>query len=294
MTECNAPVYVYSQQRAKEFARQRHTQLLWVQAEDSPPAEHFGHYTKNELEKLKERWLTATYHARRTEGIQGLLPLCHDMPLRVTLGNGDRFKEFGIHNGARCRLKAWTLHGDDEQHLATAIDSEIVLAHMPTILWVQMERELPKPYPGAPPNLFPMKPLSNDWCLDKDDQIHIRRRGFPVVPDFSSTVHLATGRTMRSSIADIGTYIEKPHVDAAMRAYIAISRTTDAEGLLILRPFSPTLFGQGPQPWPNLLMQVLQEAMPLEALHAATTKVVWLSLFIDVNALVRTVSRRYA
>ena len=271
--------------RAKEFARQRHTQLLWMQAEDSPPAEHYGHYTKNEREKLREKWMTPTYHARRTEGILSLLPLCHDMPLRVTLGNGDRFKEFGIHNGARCRLKNWTLHEEDEQHIATTADSEIVLTRMPSILWGQMERELPKPYPGAPPYLFPLKPLSNEWCLDADENIHIQRKGFPVVPDFSSTVHLATGRTMRSSIADLGEYTEKPNFSAAMRAYIAMSRTTDAEGLLILRPFSPTLFGQGSQPWPDLLMRVLQEAVPFEALQKATEKVVCVSLFIEVNAL---------
>lgn len=102
--------------RAQEFACQRNTQLLWVQAEDSPPAEPFGHYSKHELEELKKRWLSPKYHARRTEGILSLLPLCRGMPLRVTLGNGDRFKEFGIHNGARCRLKSWTLHGDDENN----------------------------------------------------------------------------------------------------------------------------------------------------------------------------------
>lgn len=97
---------------------------------------------------------------------------------------------------------------------------------------------------------------------------------------------------MRSSIADLGEYTEKPNFNAAMRAYIAMSRTTDAEGLLILRPFSQTLFGQGPQPWPSLLMQVLQNAMLVPALRAATENVVCVSLFIEVNALLHTNSER--
>ena len=143
--------------------------------------------------------------------------------------------------------------------LAAADDDEIILANMPSILWVKMERELLKPYPGAPPNLFPLRPLSNEWCLDAAENIHIYRKGFPVVPDFSSTVHLATGRTLRSAIADLGTFADLPSQSAAMRGYIALSRATDAEGLLISRPFPPKLFAQGPQPYPTLLMNVLQE-----------------------------------
>ena len=44
---------------------------------------------------------------------------------------------------------------------------------------------------------------------------------------------------------------------SAMESYIALSRATDAEGLLITRPFLPKLFRQGPQPFPTYLLQVL-------------------------------------
>ena len=43
-----------------------------------------------------------------------------------------------------------------------------------------------------------------------------------------------------------------------MEGYIALSRVTDAEGLIIAQPFPPTLFRQGPAPYPTLLMQVLK------------------------------------
>ena len=43
-----------------------------------------------------------------------------------------------------------------------------------------------------------------------------------------------------------------------MEGYIALSRVTSAEGLVIAQPFAPTLFRQGPAPYPTLLLQVLK------------------------------------
>ena len=43
-----------------------------------------------------------------------------------------------------------------------------------------------------------------------------------------------------------------------MEGYIALSRVTDAEGLIIAQPFAPTLFQQGPAPYPTLLLEVLK------------------------------------
>ena len=150
ITECNQPVCLYSTMRGRDFARRHGAQLLWIQAEDSPPAEHFSHYSQNDLKQMKEKWLAPSYHARRTEGILSLLPAVYNMPLRVTLGSGKNFKDYGIHNGSRCRLKAWTLHPEDEKALQESNDPEIVLQHLPILLWVKMERPLTKAYPGAP------------------------------------------------------------------------------------------------------------------------------------------------
>ena len=224
ITECNQPVCLYSMLRGKDFARRHGAQLLWVQAEDSPPAEHFDHYSKNDLAEMKERWLGPAYHARRTEGILSLLPVVYDMPMRVTLGNGRNFKDYGVHNGSRCRLKAWTLHAEDEITLKASNDEQVILGHLPAILWVEMERPLTKAFPGAPKSWFPIYPLTIQWCLDKGENIHISRKGFPVVPDFSSTVHLATGRTLKSIIGDLGDFEEPPSFSSAMRGYIILRR----------------------------------------------------------------------
>ena len=103
-----------------------------------------------------------------------------------------------------------------------------------------------------------MEPVSTKWYLDQAKTIEIDRRGFPLVPDFSSTIHTATGRTLQSAQADLGAVEQKPTHAMTMKGYIALSRVTDAEGIVISRPFSPLLFQLGPQPFPTLLLEVLR------------------------------------
>ena len=45
ITECNKPVCVYGMMRAQNFARVRKKQLLWIQSEDTPPTDHYAHYS---------------------------------------------------------------------------------------------------------------------------------------------------------------------------------------------------------------------------------------------------------
>ena len=110
---------------------------------------------------------------------------------------------------------------------------------------------------GLPQNWFPMSPVSSYWNLDADENIDMSRRGFPLVPNFSSTIDSATGRTLNSEIADLGDIGSNPSFYAAMRGYIALSRVRAAHRLLISQPFNPLLFRQGPQPFPTLLLEVL-------------------------------------
>ena len=81
---------------------------------------------------------------------------------------------------------------------------------------------------------------------------------YPLVPNFSTTIHSATGRNMKSSILDLGDVGACPSLDAAMRGYIGLSRVRAAHNLLVVQPFSPLLFSQGPQPFPSALMEVLR------------------------------------
>ena len=123
-----------------------------------------------------------------------------------------------------------------------------------------MEKPLKEPYPDLPDNWFPLKPVETHWCLDPTEHIEISRRGFPLVPNFATTIDGATGQTLRTGIADLGDFGSVPSFHAAMLGYIALSRVTSADKLLIARPFNPLLFKLGPQPFPSLLFNTLEGA----------------------------------
>ena len=190
------------------------------------------------------------------------------MPYKVTHSHGIEFKEYGIHNGAQCVLKGWLLDDRDVERLKDNTDDEVILKYLPKTLYVELLHSMKKNYPGLPAQWFPMKPVSTYWCLDADDNIDICRRGFSLVPNFSSTVHSATGRTLTSCIADLGDLWCIPGFQAAMRGYIALSRVRAAHHLLLSQPFSPLLFCQGTQPYPSLLLDVLRGKVVTEEVMA--------------------------
>ena len=134
-----------------------------------------------------------------------------------------------------------------------------------------MDEPMPQKFANLPENWFPITPVSVKWKLGYgQEQRFIQRYGFPVVPNFSSTIHGATGRTLKSAIADLGTVKEMPSFEKAMKGYIALSRVRAAHHLLLARPFSPLLFRLGPHPFPTLLLQVLQGQLLLDTKALAT------------------------
>ena len=175
-------VFYFAQERAMNFARVTKAQAFWIQAADSPPSWFCSGYSDADLQTMKKRWLN--YHARKTEGILSLLLCCYDMPFVVKHSGGPDFKKYGVHNGARCRLKAWDLADADAAAVESNTTAEfIVLEAMPKVLFIEMEQALKQPYPGLPPRWFPMKPVEIYWTLDAEERIDIARRGFPLVPN---------------------------------------------------------------------------------------------------------------
>ena len=188
------------------------------------------------------------------------------MPYRVTDSNGHEFKEYGIHNGAKCILKAWHLSDRDMASASREGETNLVLQDLPKVLFLEMKTDMKKAYPNLPKNWFPMTPVSKYWCLDSDECIDICRRGYPLVPNFSTTIDAATGQTLKTAIPDLGDEFCTPSQSAAMRGYIALSRVKSADGLLIAQPFSPVLFRMGSPPWPTLLFDVLHGRVPRKEL----------------------------
>ena len=136
-----------------------------------------------------------------------------------------QLKDHGVAKGVLIRLKAWELHEEDQAMIKTCTDDETVLKHMPTTLFFELiEGKLKTDWPDLPPKWFPLKAESCAWTLDSSNHVHITRRGFALVPDFSTTIHSATGRTLTSSIVDLDDFSAKPNPSATMKAYIALSR----------------------------------------------------------------------
>ena len=112
ITKYNMAAFHFAQQRAISFAQTHRRQAFWIQAADTPPSWFCNGYNNEELQEMKKRWLS--YHARKTECILSLLLCCYDMPLIVKNSGGPEYRKYGIHNGSRCRLKAWELEEEDE------------------------------------------------------------------------------------------------------------------------------------------------------------------------------------
>ena len=87
--------------------------------------------------------------------------MCYDLPVRITLGNGPEMKEYGIHKGARGRIKAWTLHEDDVNRLANTKDAEVTLTQMPAKIIIKLETRMHKKHPDYVEQHFPLRPITN-------------------------------------------------------------------------------------------------------------------------------------
>ena len=49
-----------------------------------------------------------------------------------------------------------------------------------------------------------MRPITNSWTLDANAYVEIARKGFAAVPDFASTIHVATARSLNAVLPDLG------------------------------------------------------------------------------------------
>ena len=256
ITPHNQAVFHYALHCAREFAKREDRQLMWCPPQDTAPAWFVAGYTHEEMHKKQQNWLF--YNARNTQGILSLCPLAYGMPFRMTRGNGKDMKEHGIHNGARGKLVDWTLHPDDVLRLQNCTDGEVTLTQLPLVLVLCMETRMLKKHPDYPEQHFPVTPVWTNWTLGAggSDQVDIRRRGFGMVPNFSTTIDGAVGRTMDKAVAALGKWTEVASPTRAMKGYIAVSRVRCADDIRIAEPFSPCLFTQGEQPWPTFLLAV--------------------------------------
>lgn len=101
-------------------------------------------------------------------------------------------------------------------------------------------------------------------------QLRVTRQQFPVAPGFAVTAHIAQGQTLREGvIADFNI----GDAGNPFTTYVAATRVTGRDKLLLLRPFPAGPFQKGIGIGRGLLLQVLRgDAVNWEALRAKYTE----------------------
>ena len=276
----NAPKYNAQLLRSVKYAKGLNKRLLWVRAFDLPLAEEDKGLNVGDLERRRRQWLQI--HDKKTGGIMGLMPLVHDLPMRLTDTKDPSKHAF---KNAKVRLDGWCLTESEAERIANTDDPEIVLFERPTYIRVRIIKARMKA--GEKPETLLLKPQAVIWSRDRQGYAKVKRIGFPLVPEFGGTVHAYCGSTLEATQSDLLEWHRRPTPEDMQRAYINESRVRIADNLLIMQPYSPELFRQGQLPGPKILLQVLRgtmrpkqaqaawEQVEAERQHRAATPTVW-------------------
>ena len=196
---------------------------------------------KPDVQQAKIAWLQR--HDQECGGLYGILPICLTLPVRAT-EHLDRRR--GILKGCQGKVIGWS----------TAPNTQI-WNKLPEVIYVQFETVKTWRIDGLlHDNVFPMTAQRKPWFLDrgrKSPRLRITRLQFPLAPGFAITAHVAQGQTLRDGvIADFNI----SSVASVFTTYVAATRVTGRDKLLIMRPFPAAPFQKGNSIGRELLLQV--------------------------------------
>ncbi|CAL1152363.1 unnamed protein product [Cladocopium goreaui] len=206
----NAAKYIAANLRAKWVASTRKHKLLWIIAQDTP----LFHVEATELQARRENWLQR--HDQSTGGVVGILPLLHNMPIRVTQTLSD-LKAFGLFKNTRGILWNWTLHDVDKDAVETAEGRDIVLQRLPLALYVRVAGANWQQHPDLPVGVARIEPVTQTWTLETNGKTTVSRRGFPIASDYAGTAHSFMGATLGACTLDLGTWDATTSREAKIR-----------------------------------------------------------------------------
>ena len=195
-------------------------------------------------------------HDQECGGLYGILPICLSLPVRAA-EHLDRRR--GILKGCKGKIMGWS----------TAPATQIWNT-LPEVIYVQFETSKTWRIEGLlHDNVYPVAPQRKPWYLDrgrKNPRLRITRRQFPLAPGFAVTAHVAQGQTLRDGvIADFNI----SNNASAFTTYVAATRVTGREKLLIMRPFPAGPFQKGISVGRDLLLRVWRgDRVDWEALRA--------------------------
>ena len=234
----NVPRYFTMQLRAREYAKQNNVQLSWCYARDIPLHPSDRELPLEALQAKLTAWLNR--HDQETGHIASILPLAVGMPIRLT-ENVDRDRQ--MYRGRRGIIHGWTLAGDC---IPEEMGSEFLLSKLPVVIYLKME--------GAtwtigklPQGVYPLRPKTRTWKVNKYTGIEARRTGFWIIPDFCSTAHMIQGATLKAAFVDAQHSSINVSVVNQIAAYVSLSRYRNWKKYVSYKPFPRYCLKEGHQ-----------------------------------------------
>ena len=109
-----------------------------------------------------------------------------------------------------------------------------MLNYLPCCIYVKFENADWNIHSKLDDGVYPMKPTTKTWVLNKQTDARIERKGFQLIPDYACTAHLIQGMTLEGIMADCGDVMDAPNLKRMLAAYVAMSRVRKADALLIV------------------------------------------------------------
>ena len=218
--------------------------IQWANARDKQPylfvaqdvASSVVVQEKPNLTTEKLQWLQR--HDKECGGLYGVLPLCVGMPVRAT-DHLDRKR--GILKGTKGYVVGWSTIANE-----TPAPEGVVCNTLPAVVYVRFETATSWHVPGLPDaNVYPVGTCRRVWYLDRQRQrpkLRASRTQFPLAPQFAITAHVAQGQTIKEGVM---TDLCIGPTGNPFTVYVAITRVTGREKLLIFRPFDAAPFQKG-------------------------------------------------
>ena len=158
--------------RARAFAAAAGHPIVWTLAQDIPLFRDDRDLAEKNPEALQNKrigWLKR--HDQDTQHLSSILPLVPGMPVRLT-ESIDR--PHRLYRGRRGIIFGWLPHKEESQ---TLVDGEIILSHLPEIIYVQFVGAKFCFGKGLPDDVYPITAMSRTWKVNKFTGVAARRTG---------------------------------------------------------------------------------------------------------------------
>ena len=230
-------------------------QLSWCYAKDVPLHPGDRELKADALQNKLFTWLRR--HDQETSHLPSIYPLAVGLPIRLT-ENVDRNKQ--LYRGRKGTIYGWTLAPGC---IPEEIDGEFLLSQLPLVIYIIFP-EATWRVGKLPSGVYPLKPRSRTWKVNKYTGIEARRTGFWFLPDFGSTAHMIQGDSLEAAFVDLQEACSNVSSALQIAGYVCLSRIKELLRICVLQPFSPLLFTRGPPAGPERLIRKLEKKITVE------------------------------